>query len=81
VNPARTKERPTLRKLFKDADRPDPAREAALSALQSMWNADVQAATLYALERDSNADVRRLARRRPAIRPRAGRSDYWMRKT
>ena len=55
------KERPALLKLFMDADAPDPARMAALGALESMWNADVQAAAAFALEHDSNPDVRRLS--------------------
>ncbi len=55
------KNRTALVTLFKDADQPDAAREAALGALQSMWNNDVQATVLLALEHDSNADVRRLS--------------------
>ncbi len=55
------KNRPAILKLFKDADQPDVARVAALGALESMWNDDVQAAVLFALEHDASADVRRLS--------------------
>jgi putative membrane-bound dehydrogenase-like protein len=52
--------RPGLLKLLKDADAPLPARIAALGALESLWNDDVESAFLGRL-RDGAADVRRLA--------------------
>ena len=55
------KERPALLKLLKDAEQPDAARVAALGALEAMWNGDVQAAALVLVEKDSSADLRRLA--------------------
>jgi putative membrane-bound dehydrogenase-like protein len=55
------KERPALLKLLKDFDAPDPGRIAALGALESMWDGEVQAAMMSVLGRDSNRDLRRLA--------------------
>ncbi len=53
------KNRLAILKLFKDADQPDLARVVAVGALEAMWNDDVQAALLFALEHDASADVRR----------------------
>ncbi|HVS35058.1 MAG TPA: hypothetical protein VMS17_05715 [Gemmataceae bacterium] len=55
------KNRAAILKLFKDAGQPDPPRIAALGALESIWNDDVQAAMLFVLVHDSSADLRRLA--------------------
>ncbi len=55
------KERPALLKLLKDAEQPDAARMAALGALGSMWDGDVQAAAVFVMQKDSMADLRRLA--------------------
>ena len=55
------KERPPLLKLFRDLEQPDAARIAALGALESMWDGDVQAAALFVMRKDSTADLRRLA--------------------
>lgn len=55
------KERPALLKLLRDSEQPDAARIAALGALGSMWDGDVQAAALLVMEKDSAADLRRLA--------------------
>ena len=55
------KERPALLKLLRDSERPDAARIAALGALESMWDGDVQAVVLFVMEKDSAADLRRLA--------------------
>ncbi len=55
------KERPALLKLLRDPEQPDAARIAALGALESMWDGDVQAATVFVMLKDSAADLRRLA--------------------
>jgi quinoprotein glucose dehydrogenase len=55
------KERPALLKLLKDGEQPDEARIAALSALESMWNGDVQALAIDLLTKESSADIRRLS--------------------
>jgi len=55
------KERPALLKLLRDSERPDAARIAALGALESMWDGDVLAAVLFVMQKDSAADLRRLA--------------------
>jgi quinoprotein glucose dehydrogenase len=55
------KERPALLKLLKDSEQPDEARIAALSALESMWNADVQSLLITLLTKESSADLRRLS--------------------
>lgn len=55
------KNRSALVKLLKDSDQPDPAREAALGALELMWDGDAQTAAMSVLEHDSNPDLRRLA--------------------
>jgi quinoprotein glucose dehydrogenase len=55
------KERSALLKLLKDGEQPDEARIAALSALESMWNGDVQALAIHLLTKESSADLRRLA--------------------
>jgi quinoprotein glucose dehydrogenase len=55
------KERPALLKLLKDGEQPDEARIAALSALESMWNGDVQALAVHLLTKESSADLRRLS--------------------
>jgi quinoprotein glucose dehydrogenase len=55
------KERPALLKLLKDGEQPDAARIAALSALESMWNGDVQALAIDLLTKESSADIRRLS--------------------
>ena len=55
------KERPALLKILKDAEQADAARVAALGALESMWDGDVQAAALFVMQKDSSADVRRFA--------------------
>ena len=55
------KERPALLKLLRDSEQSDAARIAALGALEAMWNGDVQAAVLVVMEKDSAADLRRLA--------------------
>jgi putative membrane-bound dehydrogenase-like protein len=52
--------RPALLKLLKDAEKPAVARFAALGALESFWNADVQEAFLFILA-NGDADLRRLA--------------------
>ncbi len=55
------KEHPALLKLLKDAEQPDEARIAALSALESTWNGEVQALAIDLLSKESSADLRRLA--------------------
>ena len=55
------KERPALLKLLKDGEQPDKARIAALSALESMWNSDVQTVAIDLLTKESSADLRRLS--------------------
>jgi hypothetical protein len=55
------KEHPALLKLLKDAEQPDEARIAALSALESTWNSDLQAVLITFLTKESSADLRRLA--------------------
>jgi putative membrane-bound dehydrogenase-like protein len=53
------KHRPALLAVLNDAKKPLPARLAALGALQSFWNEDVQA-TFVSMLKDSHPDVRRL---------------------
>ncbi len=55
------KERPALLELLKASEQPDEARIAALSALESMWNGDVQAVAIDFLTKESSADLRRLS--------------------
>jgi HEAT repeat protein len=52
--------RPALLKLFTDPDQPEPARVAALGALESMWHKDAQRACEGVLQ-TGDADLRRLA--------------------
>jgi glucose/arabinose dehydrogenase len=54
------KNRPALLKLLADDGQPLPARIAALGALQSFWNDEVQAAFVKALN-DAQSDIRRLS--------------------
>jgi putative membrane-bound dehydrogenase-like protein len=54
------KQRPALLKMLLDVDQPKVARIAALGALQSFWDKDVQDAFLKVLKR-GDADLRRLA--------------------
>jgi hypothetical protein len=54
------KNRPALLKLLADDGQPLQARIAALGALQSFWNDEVQAAFVKALN-DAQSDIRRLA--------------------
>jgi putative membrane-bound dehydrogenase-like protein len=54
------KQRPALLKVLLDGDQPKAARLAALGALQSFWNKDVQDAFETVLE-NGDADLRRLA--------------------
>jgi putative membrane-bound dehydrogenase-like protein len=54
------KVRPALLKLLRDVDLPLPPRLAALGALQSYWNDEVQLAC-FKLLGDREADLRRLA--------------------
>jgi putative membrane-bound dehydrogenase-like protein len=52
--------RPALLKVLVDGDAPPVARVAALGVLQSLWNADVEAAFADVLQ-TGDADLRRLA--------------------
>jgi putative membrane-bound dehydrogenase-like protein len=52
--------RPALLQLLKNAEKPLAARVAALGAVQSCWNNEVQEAYLFLLK-NSDADLRRLA--------------------
>lgn len=53
------KHRPNLLKLLKDAERPLPARLAAIGALQSVWNDEVKTVFMERLG-DPTPDIRRL---------------------
>lgn len=69
------KQRAALLKILKDYDnKPIPARIAALGALQSFWNGDVEAAFIDRL-RDFSPDIRRLVADGLALHCKKGDSD------
>jgi putative heme-binding domain-containing protein len=63
--------RPELLKLLADEDAPQRARIAALGALQSFWNADVQKEFVWLL-REGDPDLRRLAAEGVGLNAEAG---------
>src|SRR5262249_35708290 len=65
------KHRAALLKLVKNGDEPAPVRIAALGALQSFWNKEVQA-TFMELLGDADANVRRLSADGLALNATAG---------
>jgi putative membrane-bound dehydrogenase-like protein len=68
------KQRPALLKVMLDGDQPKVARVAALGALQSFWNKDVQEAFLSVLKH-GDSDLKRLAADGLALNAKKGDDD------